>query len=119
MTTFGREPKMCAVCGDHVDVKVLTSSNEMGPRDLDCRPAEMLRSTMGTWVQECPGCGYCSGDVSEALSHAGALVRSDHYQALREVGPFPPLAAQFLRHGLLFQATGDYAGAFHCAMRAA
>lgn len=38
MTTFSFQPRTSAVCGVVVQVKLLSSSDEMGPRDLD-RPA--------------------------------------------------------------------------------
>ena len=39
------------------------STNSFGSPDLDLRPPQMQRGTMGEWVQQCPACGYVSGKI--------------------------------------------------------
>jgi hypothetical protein len=47
---------VCAVCGNKSVTDGLMSTNTIGPPDLDMRPAEMQRSTMGYWVDNCEKC---------------------------------------------------------------
>jgi len=39
------------------------STNSFGSPDLDLRPPQMQRGTMGEWIQQCPACGYVSGRI--------------------------------------------------------
>jgi hypothetical protein len=39
------------------------STNSFGSPDLDLRPPQMQRGTMGEWIQQCPACGYVSGKI--------------------------------------------------------
>jgi hypothetical protein len=41
----------------------VSTTNEIGSRDLDNRPAEMMRSTIQYWICRCPKCGYCAPDI--------------------------------------------------------
>ena len=72
----------CAVCGKNSQQKRLLSTNIQGFRDLDMRPPEMERSTIDTWVQRCPFCGYCAPEISELLSGAPEIVKTNSYQKL-------------------------------------
>ena len=39
------------------------STNSFGHPDLDLRPPQMRRDTMGEWIQQCPACAYISGKI--------------------------------------------------------
>lgn len=81
MTTYSTERVTCCVCGTASDHEVLMSTNTFfGSPDLDLRPPEMKRSTMASWLQECPKCGFVSADLSTAEDGVRELVakaRSD------------------------------------------
>ena len=60
MTTLFADELKCAVCGITSTHSDIGSSSSFGAPDLDLRPAQLLRSTMPYWIQECPFCGYVS-----------------------------------------------------------
>lgn len=101
MTTLFHETEICAVCGRSHTIHGLSSTNTMGPCDLDSRPAEMKRSTMDYWVQECPDCGYCASSTSEAADGTEGIVRGDAYQSLRQDFAKNPTARKFLMQSLI------------------
>ena len=101
-TIFGKEIE-CAVCGLTNEYCVLGSTNAMGSPDLDLRPPEMQRSTMDTWIQECPECGYCSEDISEFVSNAAEIIASTKYKKLDQEQQFPKLARQFRKYACLIE----------------
>ena len=68
MTTFRQKQMTCAVCGHTFEGRILTSTNTMGPPDLDLRPAEMARSTLGMEITVCPNCHYVAYDIAEPVS---------------------------------------------------
>ena len=68
MTTFLRKEITCAVCGYTFEGRILTSTNTMGPPDLDLRPAEMARSTLSMEITVCPCCHYVAYDIAEPIS---------------------------------------------------
>ena len=68
MTTIWEKQMTCAVCGHTFEGRILTSTNSMGLPDLDLRPAEMARSTLGMEITVCPNCHYVAYDISEPVS---------------------------------------------------
>lgn len=68
MTTIWEKQMTCAVCGHTFEGRILTSTNTMGPPDLDLRPAEMARSTLGMEITVCPNCHYVAYDIAEPVS---------------------------------------------------
>ena len=117
-TTLGRIEVACAVCSIKSEQTVIGSTNTMGAPDLDLRPAEMQRSTMEFWVQECPHCGYCAGDLAQGTPAAAAVVKSPAYQAQLKNPLFPPLANRFLCAMLVSDQSGRIESAIrsaHCA----
>ncbi len=87
---------VCAVCGTESEQTGLLSTNTFGAPDLDGRPAPMMRDTMKYWIHECPGCGYCAGDLGRAAPGTEQVVRSDEYQMLLRNSSVPQLARRFL-----------------------
>ena len=79
MTTVFPDTVKCATCGAENEFPVIASTNCFGSSDLDLRPAEMQRSTMCYWVQECPDCGYVSGEVSDPAEITKEFLESDEY----------------------------------------
>lgn len=68
MTTFREISMTCAVCGHTFESTVLRSTNTLGSPDLDLRPAEMARSTLGMEITCCPNCHYVASDISAPVS---------------------------------------------------
>jgi hypothetical protein len=96
------------------------STNAFGSPDLDLRPPEMQRSTMNCWVQSCPSCGYCAGDLSKKCPPGvGVVIASPAYQAQRADKRFSELARHFLCQSMLESAQGDPLNAGHSALHAA
>lgn len=104
MTTLSKRIKCCAICGMRAEYGYVTSTNEFGSRDLDLRPAELYRSTIGLWVEECPHCGYVANDISKETP-----VSLDQLKAiqgkLETVTKYfiSPLASSFLLHYVLLK----------------
>jgi hypothetical protein len=66
----------CHVCGKASPQFGIGSTNAYGYADLDSRPPEMRRSTIGYWVHRCPVCGCCAADLETAPETARALVEA-------------------------------------------
>ena len=84
MTTMFEQSRKCAVCGEVETFYEIGSTNSFGSPDLDLRPPQMQRGTMGEWIQQCPACGYVSGTiendpgkVTEKWLKSKAYTRSD------------------------------------------
>lgn len=107
MTTLFHDTETCAVCGQGHTIHGLTSTNTMGWCDLDTRPAEMKRSTMEYWFQECPACGYCAESTAESADGTAEIVRGEPYQMLRTRTDIAPTARRFLLQGLIAGSLAD------------
>ena len=103
MTTMYKENITCAVCGSQSLHTFLGSTNAFGSQDMDTRPPEMKRSTMDTWVQECPGCSYCAGDISALLDGAKENIIRPEYQFMRSDQSIGELARRFGSSSLLHE----------------
>ena len=81
MTLIRDLDEKCSVCGKSSPQPILASTNTSGYPDLDLRPSEMQRSTMGTWIHECPHCGYAAEDLEEDHNVSMDFLKSDGYIA--------------------------------------
>lgn len=97
MTTLFNETVTCKVCGTANEIASLGSTNAFGSPDLDLRPPEMQRSTMGFWVNECKGCGYVAADLSEDIGVTEQMVIDANRVIRKEFRSAPSLARQFLQ----------------------
>ncbi len=79
-TTVHHETVSCGSCAKKTDVAELGSSNEMGSKDLDLRPAPMMRETVSLWLQECPSCGYVAKKLEEKPQFDAAYLKSKEYK---------------------------------------
>lgn len=86
----------CALCGGVSSQHLLLLSDAHGSPDLDLRPPESLRSTIGSWIQHCPACGYCSTDIGQVSPGVDAIVRSREYRDQLNNSSIPLLARRFL-----------------------
>ena len=108
MTTIVHREARCGLCATQSEFLVLASTNRMGSPDLDTRPPEMERSTMRTWVQRCPNCGYCASDVAAPRPEAAAVVSTSEYERQLQDPSYPELANSFLCRALIESACGEY-----------
>ena len=110
MTTYFNQPQTCAVCGNRVECSVLGSTNSFGSPDLDLRPPEMQRSTMDTWLQECPNCGFVNGNLEHSTPNAKAVLESGKYREIVADADVPELARRFARYAELNADDREKAG---------
>lgn len=117
MSTFFSTAKMCVLCKRVHEYTQIESTNTFGASDLDLRPAEMLRSTMPLWVEECPFCGYVSRNVSELpdemaeIKQMKAFVSTESYQNAEGNVFANGLAAKFYKKYMLCKEFGNKEGA--------
>ena len=119
MTTFRKLTVRCFCCGMDSSQHILSSTNRMGSPDLDQRPPEMMRSTMGVWLQECPSCGYVANDLQKGDAGDPQRVRSEAYQGLRAGPHASGLSCRFLLGAELARSRNDMDGAFSRTLSAA
>jgi len=119
MTSFLEDSVRCYCCAKPSQQSILLSSNEFGSRDLDQRPAEVMRSTMVSWLQECPNCGYVAAALPEGDERDRLFVRTHNYIALCEVPQVSRLSSRFLRRVAIDAARDDFGQAFSNTLCAA
>ena len=116
MTTIVPKTVTCAVCGRKSEVSIICSTNAFGSPDLDLRPPEMQRSTMGLWVQECPYCHYAASDLQEPYEGAADRLTAADYLDCSKLEQLPESARKFYRYHLLRLEQADWEGAFSGAL---
>ncbi len=120
MTRRYKEKEKCAICGKTSEHNAILSTNIFGSADLDFRPPEMQRSTIDTWIQTCPSCGYCAPTISICLEKSSEeVVRSDSYHQQLNNTEYPKLANIFLCFSLIQESAGGYAKAGKACIHAA
>jgi hypothetical protein len=121
MTTVRDFDRKCAVCTETSPQSVLTSTSTLGYPDLDLRPSEMRRSSMFTWLQECPHCGYVAVDIEDELDVSSDFLKSDEYLACGGYEFKSDLARRFFKHSIISRVRGDCRSRFfsllHCAWK--
>lgn len=114
MTCIRRDVKICSVCGAESEHPLLLSTNTFGGGpDLDGRPGEMMRSTMGTWVQKCPVCGVVAYDLEQESPVTEKWLKQKSYRTCDGIRFKSALAKQFYRHYKILAFAGDYEATFH------
>lgn len=91
----------CPICNTCFEIYILMSTNSMGSPDLDLRPPEMQRSTMNSWIHECPSCGYAADDFDQKPSVTRAFIESETYQSCDSIDFKNPLSKRFYRQHLI------------------
>lgn len=87
---------------------------------MDLRPAEMKRSSMFAWLQECPHCGFVARDIEQThVKVAPDFLKSDEYLTCEGHDFKSDLAKRFYGHYLISKANNIHDVAFysllHCA----
>ena len=112
--------RKCSVCGTVSEYMALASTNNFGGGpDLDLRPAEMMRSTMNVWLQECPGCGYVSEDVSNLSRVDREWLNSDKYCNCEGIPFVSDLSKEFYKYYLINMFDNNIEDAFFAVLHAA
>ncbi len=119
MSTFHFIEKTCSVCGREAKYSELGGTNEFGSPDLDLRPPEMKRSTMGFWVQVCPFCGYAAEDISEPTSADEEWLKRERELHVEPMGFVSGLAGSFYMQHLICLKDGKREEAFFASLHAA
>ncbi|MFP2962652.1 hypothetical protein ACLEPN_33985 [Myxococcus sp. 1LA] len=119
MTTFRNKQVTCAICDSVSEQRALQSCCTFEQPDLDGRPAEMARSTMAFWIQQCPTCGFCAERLDQAHPSARDVVHTEPYRARLHHPETPALLNRFLCLALLSDAAGAVRNAAECRLHAA
>lgn len=110
----------CAICGATNEYNVLASTNIFGGGpDLDLRPAEMQRSTMDLWIQECPKCGYISEEVSDTSDVTMEWLKSERYLTCDGIKFESDLAKRFYKYYMISIEDKNDEDAFFAILHAA
>src|SRR5947208_16297316 len=119
MTILAEQSAACGNCGHVFTHDTLASTSAIGSPDLDTRPPELQRSTMHTWIQRCPSCGYCSRDVAEFDNLFRPVIESAAYRSQLADARYPELASTFICAGMLAEAGEQQADAGWAYLQAA
>ena len=111
--------RKCFVCGKTSKQTVLASTNQFGAPDLDLRPPEMARSTMGWWIEECPRCGYVAHNLSNETTITKEWLKNNQYVSCDNRNFRYMLSEKFYKHYLITKTNGENRYAFFAALRAA
>ncbi len=110
---------VCAVCqAESRQITFRAGAPEQAP-DLDLRPGEPLRSTMGNWLQQCPRCGYAAPDIKTARPSAARVVAAAPFRSLVNEASHPPLSRRFLAWAHVLEETGAMHEAAEAMLQAA
>lgn len=119
MTIIREFEKKCFVCGKTSLQPVLASTNTWRYPDIDLRPPEMQRSTMDTWIVECPHCGYVASNLENKLEVSPDLLKTDEYLTCESKTFKSKLSERFYKHYLISKAENDHdselLSLLHCA----
>lgn len=115
-----RENVKCAVCGCTSRQMALMSTNTFGGGpDLDTRPAEMMRSSMVYWIQECPHCGYISESITDDTNVTEGWLSDKRYTTYGGHEFASELAKKFYKYYLINVADDNAEDAFYAVLHAA
>lgn len=97
----------------------ILSSTAFGLPDLDLRPSRPARSSLFAWIDCCPVCGYCAGDITKAPDNAKYIVTSEIYKKQLADPSFSKLTNSFLCKAIIDESAGNYSAAAWAAIHAA
>lgn len=117
MTMIDVEEIKCSVCGKTSEQPVLLSSNQFGYKDLDLRPSEMYRSTINTWVLECPHCGYVAKNLEDELTIDKDFLKSEQYKTCDDIEFQSKLSEKFYKNYLIQTKKSDDVDSFFAILQ--
>lgn len=110
---------VCAICGGPIEQDSPPLPEPAEPPDFDSRPGEPLRSTIGSWVNQCPHCLYAADDITSAQERVPEIVASEAYQSIFEDARVPAKGRQFLGYSFILEKVRQFADAGWSALHAA
>lgn len=119
MSQIMSEIVRCSVCGKKSEHYTLVSTSTFGEPDLDLRPPEMERSTMDTWIQKCPYCGYVSGRLDNISKVNAPFLKTDEYKNCLGLVFRSKLAEMFYQQYLIQVVEKNVNEAFYAALHCA
>ena len=119
MTTTYDLTVECSICKTKQNLCKIGSTNEFGSCDLDLRPAQMKRSTIGWWIHRCKKCGYCAVDLQDYDENIKPIICSVKYQNQLSDKRFSDLANSFLCASMIAESVNEYFGAAWDSIHAA
>lgn len=122
MSDVFHESVHCAVCGEEVTQFLTPHRGEpsgAAPPDFDTRPAPPEREEISVWVSECPRCGFCAGDISQAPPGVREIVGSAEYREQLDNVVLPAPARRFLCYALILEKLHQWADAGWSCLHAA
>jgi len=119
MTDYSTSSLQCYCCGRSSEHAVLMSTNSFGSPDLDQRPAEMERSTIDSWLQECPHCGYVGASIEQGDAQARSFMDTEEFRAASLDSSSDPIIRRFLVHAARQAHRGNRKSAFLDTLSAA
>lgn len=108
MTQEFEEKFVCDNCGEIFTDFILYSTNMFESPDLDTRPGEMKRSTMDTWIHQCPNCKYILQSENELNDNTKSLIKTEEYQTCNGKNFKNDLTEKFYREGLILSQNGKF-----------
>jgi len=117
MTMIDEEEIKCSLCGKISKQPVLLSSNQFGYQDLDLRPSEMYRSTINTWVLECPHCGYVATNLEDELTIDTDFLESEEYKTCNGIEFQSKLSEIFYKYYLIQTKKSDDVDSFFAILQ--
>lgn len=119
MTTMREIKYKCSVCGTERRIITIMSTNAFGSPDLDLRPPNMQRRTMGAWLQGCPSCGYVSNTIEDPPGFDTELLKSEEYISCNGINFKAGLAKSFYKFHIISLHRGNKQDAFFALLHAA
>lgn len=127
MSANDSESVICAACGAASDQMPMlanasadtSADTRNAPPDLDTRPGEPIRSTLSSWVQHCPQCGYAADQVGKIVEGVREIVTGQQYRNLTQDPGIPLQARPFLCYSHILQQLRALPDAGWCALHAA
>lgn len=123
MTSQNLQAVTCAACGavshQNAPASALAAAGPDTAPDFDTRPGEPVRSTLLSWVQQCPGCGYAAGSLTEFAEGVREIVSSAEYRQRFRDPALPAQARPFLCYAYILERLEAYPDAGWCALHAA
>ena len=102
----------CSMCGTVSVHDEMISTSTFGTTDLDTRPPEVKRSTMYSWVQACPECGFAYRKLSEKAAVEKSFLSTQEYKTCDGISFASELARDFFRYHLILSAENKTEKAF-------
>ncbi len=107
MSSFRSKVEKCVYCGCETEVQVLMSTSSFGYCDLDLRPAPLRRFIVGSYIHECPNCGYVNNHLDVDVPACKEFIDTDKYLKYDGIPVSSSDARRFIRYALIGELIRD------------